>query len=227
MTSLMDKFRSRAVGLLLELVTVVLGVFIALAADAWRQGLVDRGRESAYLASLEADLSETLSELRRSIELDESRLAEVSAFVDWLRSDQPPPSPDYRSPGMGPAPLYISSATLRIGADDVGLVRDLALRNEIARALSVVEKFAERIMMIDEAGLELFLHRYDVEAEIRLSTPDAPITAFREKPLWLAGYRGYENIVQNRIEMMKGVEEALERLRRVVLEPAGSSGGER
>jgi len=49
--------------LLLELLVVFLGVLIALAADSWRESLVERRTETQYLSTLRTDLARSDSVL--------------------------------------------------------------------------------------------------------------------------------------------------------------------
>jgi hypothetical protein len=65
--------QSRALGLVVELLVVFLGVAIALTADAWWERQEEHARARAYMESLLADLEAAGPPLRAVIEENEAR----------------------------------------------------------------------------------------------------------------------------------------------------------
>ena len=77
--------------LLIELVVVVLGVAIALAADGWREDRELRTRELAYLRAIEADMEKAASVLTVAYEEDSEYVERLEQPWHFYNSKLPRP----------------------------------------------------------------------------------------------------------------------------------------
>lgn len=121
-----------------ELVVIVVGVLIALAADSWWQERGDRGREVGYLRALRAELMETQRRLEESLAIDSVYSLQASSLVEFLRGAGPSsvPADSIRAWSQSLAYSPFNSTAASLGAllqtGDINLVRSPGLRAEIA-----------------------------------------------------------------------------------------------
>jgi hypothetical protein len=72
-----------------EVVLIVVGVTIALAATSWYEGRQARRDEILVLQQLQQTLSEDLEEINRTWEMTRQRERNIAALLDHLESDRP------------------------------------------------------------------------------------------------------------------------------------------
>jgi hypothetical protein len=115
-----------------ELAVIVAGVLIALAADAWWEGRLERAEARDYLQQLLVDFEETEQRLRGAIEGDSTTLELVNRVVGRaLRGAFPwPDSLDLPTRYNSFEPL-IGTLTALVEGGDLRLIRDDSLRFEL------------------------------------------------------------------------------------------------
>jgi hypothetical protein len=132
-------------GVLTQLVTIIAGVLIALAAQAWWTGRQDRSREVRYMRQLRADLVATRARLDRGIAFQDSSLLRNSRMIQMLRSigDEPPEDSIVvwarLSTGASPRPATATIAAM-LSTGDIALITDDSLRDAIVDYAAQVEQ---------------------------------------------------------------------------------------
>jgi hypothetical protein len=69
-----------------EFFLIVVGVLVALSADALREAYAERQRAATYLSDLETDMTTMLNMVDRSIAFDDRHLVRTTAMVEYLQS---------------------------------------------------------------------------------------------------------------------------------------------
>ena len=82
------KSRSTGPRVLGEIVTIVVGILIALAADAWWQGRIDSALERSYLEAFRVDLQETIDELRVATARQDSTQQRMLVLAAQIAGDE-------------------------------------------------------------------------------------------------------------------------------------------
>jgi hypothetical protein len=77
---------------LIELVTVVVGILIALAVNNWAEARHNAALESGYLDRLLADSTENITMLQERIDVHNRRAATLAHLTKWLTNGTPPPA---------------------------------------------------------------------------------------------------------------------------------------
>ena len=138
-----------------EFLVVVTGVLVALAVQAWYQGVSDRGDEQDYLRQLASDLRATETSMARADSLsrrgEHSGTMLVRAFndpalssdsvVNWLASMG---GVTFRLPVMGTIEALIASGDLRLIRDDSLRAAIAAYLDETRSLTDLYEKAMER-----------------------------------------------------------------------------------
>jgi hypothetical protein len=126
-----------------ELIVVVLGVLIALAADSWRETLQDKRRAESYVEAMVVELSAARDSLVRTIEETERY---ASALLEWralAASAEPAVAPE-----IGSMPnVYVPTGTLDalFATGDFNLIGSDELRRAIVRERAVIVEARRRI----------------------------------------------------------------------------------
>lgn len=126
--------RAKASFLLAELIVVLLGVLIALGVDSWWQGRAERGRELAYLRSINADLAVTVESLQSAIESDSAIFNRLdSALVVLWGQEDVAVQELSRLVAIVLPPFKLNIGTLNalVGTGDIGLVQSEPLRSQL------------------------------------------------------------------------------------------------
>jgi len=139
---------------LTEFVAVVLGVVVGLAADEWRQGLQDRGRERVYLEQLAEDLTSG----RARVANYQDRFMRVATAVDSLirRIESGEPVADTAGfvrlastagqVGINRNDItYSATYEELISSGDLGLIRDAELRRTIVDHFRIASFVIEEV----------------------------------------------------------------------------------
>ena len=127
--------------LLAELFVVFLGVVIALAADSWRESLVERRTEADYLLSLRTDLVRSDSALISAIASTQQEIEEMDAFLDLVLSETPLPD-TLRTIGLPFTPaasLPTGTLDALIDGGQIHFINDARLRAAIITYRSEIE----------------------------------------------------------------------------------------
>lgn len=172
---------------LLELVTIIVGVLIALAVDSWAAGRTDRELERHYLESMARDLRSDSATFARlflpAMAEKEQALRTIAPVVRGgpLRGDT---LEFLRMVGLGgrlgsTAPVNLTLATTHdelVATGHLALIRSPALRG------AIVEHYYRMRIQTDRlrariADYPMYVHRY-VPAELRGLETEAEMRAF-------------------------------------------------
>lgn len=150
---------------LTQLVTIIAGVLIALAAQAWWSGRQDRDREQKYLHQLHVDLEVTRDRLNAEIASEDSAIHRMSMMVRFLRSTGELPPVDsvrgwIRSNNGDFRPV---TGTLRalMQTGDIGIIKDDSLRAAIIEYDSRLDASANMVNRISEGYIARSTARRD------------------------------------------------------------------
>jgi hypothetical protein len=144
-----------------EFVTVVVGVLVALAAQAWWEGREERERESGYLQQLEEEARVNETRLVRKLKQDSASLAGATAALAALDGSSALPLPDSVVAWIGRAGQSSSFDMLQgtyralIGTGDLRLIRNDSLRAIIIGYSAALELENDRQSQIRGAIVDL------------------------------------------------------------------------
>lgn len=130
---------------LAELVLIVSGIMIALAADEWRQGRRDSDMEGIYLAALQADLESEIAWLEANIA---ARRNATGPILDGLTSSSSPDDEtgfllDLVRLGFFPTFLQVETTFAELESSGrLTLISDAELRRQIISYYSWVRHFS-------------------------------------------------------------------------------------
>jgi len=134
----METLRSQA-SILRELLIVIVGVAIALAAESWWSGRVDSRREVDYVEALRVDFHENVDSLRSSISLhrDIQQATSLLMSVSAGQAQRPPVDSLRALAWLGFSTAVFSPITTTydnlVATGDLKLVSDGDLRRLLAR----------------------------------------------------------------------------------------------
>jgi hypothetical protein len=139
-----------------DVVLIVVGVLIALAANAWWQTREDEERARNYIDQLLADVRENERALRSAFQLDSTTADGMQGLLSALDRVTAPPQDSLRM-WMQRPPIFYSDPRPRLGTvdalietGDIRLFRDEGLRTAvIAYASAMEEERAEATRAID------------------------------------------------------------------------------
>jgi hypothetical protein len=163
-----------------EFVTVVVGVLVALAAQAWWEGREERQRESAYLHQLYEEALVNETRLTRLIAQDSAALQGASAALAALDGGDALPPVDSVAGWIGRAGVSgnfnMLDGTYRalIGTGDLRLIRNDSLRALIIGYSAALEAEAERQSQIRGAIVDMVPTFARAVPWIRTIFTDAP-----------------------------------------------------
>jgi len=163
--------RKRRLGsLTLEFAVVVLGVFLALAADSWWKERSDEARAQAYLLALREDMQQARHDLEASAERLSTYEAELAAFLEVIESPQPAPDsttvPYSDSLDRVFLPLGMIEALMTTG--DINLLPPRA-RTAIIRAYSELESRSDQIERLYDLLFQSFFRDANMPVHQRLA----------------------------------------------------------
>ena len=214
-------------GVVRDIAIVVVGVLIALAADAWWQGLEEQRREQHYLRALEADLAgakDALVEIRRETVASQE---DIEAFMQVLEGDGPIPE------GLEQVPFYLPLVDLPMGTmdallstGDLRLLRDAQLRQVITSEHARMAAVRRRFDVIADTDYRNY-EAYVISAtDLRLAggltgvPPGAlPVSMLRGRPEIIGRYSVLARMLNNQLAMLGHFEDSL-----AALEEALASG---
>ena len=205
--------RANASFLLAELIVVLMGVLIALGVDSWWQGRAERGRELAYLRSINADLAVTVESLQSAIEGDSANFNRLdSALVFLVGQEDVPVQELSRLTATTIVPFKLNTGTLNalVGTGDIGLVQSETLRSQlIASAARFSEGYDGTQSVLSRAannvhGLVIELTRLQLESE----SPEMLLASMRRSPVFIGSVSLHQNHIRNQLIYLRDMREA-------------------
>jgi len=129
-----------------ELLIVVSGVLIALALNAWVQGLAESKKAAEYLTQFAADLEETERDLTEVIQYNAASAARIDTLLS-LFEVSPPPEDFQIEPLLGllldtPRPLTGTGRAL-VETGDLRLLSNDSLKAVIVKYVDVSQAYQE------------------------------------------------------------------------------------
>ena len=141
-----ETLRSRSAAAIGQLLIILVGVVVALAADRWNQGRLDRASAGDYLASLVKDLREDTASLSAELQLAETREVDARLILGVVVGNKPIDDPFEFVLAVVNASMYGEPVQSRETFDDLvetgrlGLIRDEVLRRGLADYYHFVER---------------------------------------------------------------------------------------
>jgi len=179
-----------------EVATIIVGILLALAADAGRQYLADRGTEREMLAALRIEFAADVKE----ISADQKARSQILAAIDSLsaaRVDATRVPPPEELAAAVPRTLnwryYTASHPVLDDLLTTGRL-DLLRSSELRRAIMAFQQERSRIGVIEEQEREFVMRqmapylaaRLDLEALTSPGSPEQHAAALRAIPGLLA-----------------------------------------
>lgn len=166
-----------------EFIVIVLGVLVALQLEGWRDALLTRERESEQIEALITDfeankrgLEETIALQRRSLDAHEVLLAQFGPDAAPLSPDSLATIYGYGTTWYAFEPVTGAYAAL-LNSGDIGLIRDRALRRDLAQFYGIVEAGFEDHE--DEMNLIALMVNESRDQARRLIAPRGRVESYR------------------------------------------------
>lgn len=154
----------------IEFVIVILGVVIGFQITEWRGEQADRRLEAYYLERLHADLVGTLDDYYNNAGWDDTQLDAEDVALNALRSctlDESERNAFVRgiifSGNINPVPLRWETADELIATGNIGLIRDLELRERLARVNGLYQRSR---MIIEGARQDMTALRPEIARQV-------------------------------------------------------------
>ncbi len=202
-----------------ELVIVVVGVLIALAADSWREGRQDRARALSYVQALESELITARAELLDAVRETEAMADSAASFYRGLRPLAD--GPDERGlgglywPELPVVPTATIDALLLSG--DINLLPDAGARSVLINERSAIEMQVatlERLYEVASFNIPRFLLAIAVLREEGGLAPGAavPFALARGSPDIEAALELHRGMTRNRLNALRRILESMDAL---------------
>jgi hypothetical protein len=165
-----------------EFLLIVVGVLVALSADALRQSIGERQRAAEYLADLRTDMRTMLQIVDKSVAFDSQAVVRAEAMVDYLQStDRVPVDSVWGWRGFAWSGFVPVTGTLR-ALFETGDFR--LLKPEIRRSLTAYatdQQYAERQIELSAIDVAQAAHLVREREEVyrRYTGPRSDTTASR------------------------------------------------
>lgn len=237
--------RARITRAVASLVTIIVGVLMALAANAWWEGRHERTRGHIYLEMLRVDLEATdslidasLAQDRRTLDSSQ-RMAEVLlAGSSWSQLPQSV-KPHF---GLDDAWFRTGTVTALLATGDINNIRSDTLRSALVRYADEVNFIRSSLSRTETASWanvrdyvraeeELFQTARDPDLKRRLvaMSSDEALRSFdlrriREHPGIAAAFRLHAITVANRMEVLQQSKAPVEELLRLLDDELGAGG---
>ena len=154
----------------IEFVIVIAGVVIGFQVTEWRGEQSDREMETYYLERLHADLVGTLEDYFANAQWDETQLEAEDLALNALRSCTPADTErDIFIRGLAfagninPVPLRWETADELVATGNISLIRDLELRERLARANGLNQRGRS---IIEGARQDIIALRPDITRQV-------------------------------------------------------------
>lgn len=185
-----------------ELAVIVLGVLIALGAQAGYEARVDHQRETIYLAELHRDLQLSIEGADATLERSDSLIQELQGFLEEVRASEPlADSLSAPIPSATSIPVVMGTLTALVSQGDLDLVRSPQLRREmiivsssVSGALEINREFLSVGAALSQEWLEM---REIIRVEDALPDLRIPARSVRARPRMVGLYARHLNLLQN------------------------------
>ena len=221
-TMLSRRFSGQFRWLFAELLIVVLGVFIALAIDEWREDIEESARETEYLAQLIRDLQTTEGLMQETIRTAPDSQAAARILLRGFESEQHPDLDQTRDLMASmrffgyPSPK-VSTAEGMVSTGEFRLLQDRSIRSKVTDYLAFArDDHMSGVIDRSERNRELLFQFYILAQSYGISpgqyrgqysvSSEPDISAFFGDPnayIYLAGY------IENRDILLGSYAEAL------------------
>lgn len=224
----LDRFRPlRSAGR--ELLVIVLGVLIALAADRWMEGVREAGDEERYLSRIAADLDVTVDAVTSQLPRLQLALESNDRLLDPGIAAMPPDS--IVALYMDAAKIGISRAQLGsdvafrelVSSGRLNLLRDPSVRADLAEFYRLWESVVETMTGYDSSAFNVggltgfFPYRLSgARAELSPATRARIVAAATEDPEREQRFRAVHANLDHWITRMRGVVSDAEELRTTI-----------
>lgn len=233
-----SRFRRAVSGLL----TIVVGILLALAANAWWQGRQEKARSRIYLEMLRADLRATDSLVELSISQDQRSMVNSRRMADVLVSARSwSEVSDSLAPHFGFDDVWFRTGTVTalLTTGDINNVSSDALRSAVVRYADEVDVIRNSLSRMESAAWsnvsdythaeqQLIDSSNDSDLKRRLlgmSTSDVlrsfPLGRIRQHPEIAATFRLHAIVMANRIEVLRRARGPTEDLLRLLDQELG------
>ena len=217
----MSNRASKAGALTVELVVVVVGVLIALAADSWWDARGDAQRAEAYLVALETDFSAAQADLDVAIAGYRRTAEQTGAFLEYIQAPERP---------AGDAPDPFAGEDVRffppVGTIDALLTTgDIALLPESVRIVLIRER-AEFVSRTDQMNRfidlwvastrDIFLPNEEARFQGSLKADDLSEIARQSAQArtgWFQLYIAVENVLGEHMALKGSIDSVLQAVR--------------
>lgn len=132
-----------------ELLIVVCGVLIALAAEGWRQGLQDRSAEREYVSRLRQDIVQDTAALADLMALSEERAASAASVVRVFDTGKAFGPPEKFVRAVSNANWFNYPTYSRTTIEDLQstgnlrLLRDIGAKDTVSRYYALIDFFGQ------------------------------------------------------------------------------------
>jgi hypothetical protein len=216
-----------------SLATIIVGVILALAANAWWQNRQDRARIHGYLEMLQVDLRATDSLIDRSIAQDQRSGADSQRMVNTLLSARSwTELPESVNPHFGIDDVWFRTGTVDalLSTGDINKVGSAALRSALVRYVDEVDQIRSSLDKAETAawnnGREFEHAREELLATagtdaLRRRAPGLPpaqllrsfsLAQVRGYPQIIAAFQLHDIAMANRIEILRNAKAPVEDL---------------
>ena len=201
-----------------DLVIIVVGVLIALAADAWWQGREEARRELEYLLAIQSDMAEAGPALTNAIQLDSATVFLDRALAEQLRSGGSLDTSEPLRISMAFADVSVPSGTIRalIGTGDIRLVQSAPLRAQLIAFDALLDRTLTWRNALESGIIENnreLMREMEVARMARagVAVGNDPLDQLRRRPGFISGLEMHVVSVGNRIslhrELLRSIEE--------------------
>lgn len=162
--------RVKVAGFFAEVLVIISGVLLALAADFFWERRQESQKEHQYLETLATELQAADSVLKFIIDFDSTRVARHAIAIRVLMSTEPPaPADSLWGQGLGVAledASFVTGTTATlVQTGDINLMRPQVLRTQVGDLYSVLETHTPRLRFVEELLLQNFAHLVRLQLE--------------------------------------------------------------
>ena len=239
--------RSRLVRGLSSFVTLVIGVLLALAADAWWQGLEAHARTRTYLDMLRADLQETANSIDEGVTLDSvaalnaARMANALLVADSWEAVPASVTPYFEYDGTW---FRTGTMSALLSTGDINNIRSDSLRSAIVRYAGQIDDIQKKLSTIQSSVWSNVADYTKEERALFESTNDRGVrrqltgvvvadalrlfdlSVIRRHPQLQASFRLHAIAAANREALLRNARSPLEELIRLLDQELSADGKE-
>ncbi len=206
-----------------QLGVIVVGVLVALSADAWWQDREEGVREITYLRALQEELAQAETALGASIRHDSANVAIDTAFTRQLMADlEVEPYGFTVVFTTNRVPTGTLDALTRTG--EIHLIRSDRLRSMIITHAGLWESLKDALGRFDEQLLDSWSRSLDQMAAARVDLPGGPsgateeLRALRTTPGFIGNRLFHDDMLRNRLSINRDLRRSAAALHLAVTE---------